>query len=146
MKEFAGKPKDLGTAIRDLRRRLMSGDGLARRQAAREMGKVASFLAQEDLEAGRNLCRRLFWSLNAESGEIGWGAAEALGEIMAESKPLAREFGHLLVSLIAEGENRLKDPALLDDAARGLDRLLMSWPETVPGAEEALAALGRKEE
>jgi hypothetical protein len=46
------------------------------------MGEVMAHLADKDMESARVIMRRLMWSLNDESGGIGWGAPEAMGEIV----------------------------------------------------------------
>lgn len=46
------------------------------------MGKSVARLAEEDLEAARVVMRRFLWSLNDESGGIGWGAPESMAEAM----------------------------------------------------------------
>ncbi len=51
-------------------------------------GFVVSRLAVKDIEAARIIMRRFLWSLNDESGGIGWGAPEAMAEIMLLSDTL----------------------------------------------------------
>ena len=69
-------------------------------QAVTAMGAVVSLLAEENMETARVVMRRLMWSLNEESGGIGWGSAEAMGEIMARSEPMAKEYACILISFI----------------------------------------------
>jgi len=57
------------------------------------MGRVVSSLAEKDMESARVVMRRLMWNLNEESGGIGWGCPEAMGETMARSAPLAWNTG-----------------------------------------------------
>ena len=38
------------------------------------MGRVVARLADQDMEEARIIMRRLLWSLNDESGGIGWGS------------------------------------------------------------------------
>lgn len=87
------------------------------------MGQVAARLANADLEAGRVVMRRLMWSLNDESGGIGWGAPEAMAEIMVCHEGLAREFAHILVSYMREDGNFLELPALQRGLLWGIGRL-----------------------
>ena len=47
------------------------------------MGAVVANLAEKDMESARVVMRRLMWSLNDESGDIGWSRPEAMGEIIA---------------------------------------------------------------
>ncbi len=65
-------------------------------------GHFVSQLADTDMEEARMIMRRLLWSLNDESGGIGWGAPEALGEIMYCHKRLADEYIHMLISYCRE--------------------------------------------
>ncbi|MCI5189098.1 MAG: hypothetical protein D3905_04700 [Candidatus Electrothrix sp. AS4_5] len=46
------------------------------------MGGAVARLAEQDMEEARIILRRMLWSLNDESGGIGWGAPESMAEIM----------------------------------------------------------------
>jgi len=65
---------------------------LVKWRAITAMGAVVARLADEDLESARIVMRRLMWNLNDESGGIGWGSPEAMGEIMARHDILAKEY------------------------------------------------------
>ncbi len=65
------------------------------------MGRVAADLADRDMESARVVVRRLMWNLNDESGGIGWGSPEAMGEIMACHEGLAEEYSCILISFYA---------------------------------------------
>lgn len=67
-------------------------------QAAYGLGLAAALLAQSDMDAARNFMRRLMWSMNEESGNLGWGIPEAMGCILAESRALAREYSRIFIS------------------------------------------------
>jgi len=69
------------------------------------MGTVVKRLAETDRESAREILRRLMWNLNDESGGIGWGAPEAMGEILASDEALAREYVQILVSYAREDGN-----------------------------------------
>ena len=92
------------------------------------MGQVMHDLADIDKEAARVVMRRFLWNLNEESGGIGWGMTEALGEIMAETGWLAEEYSHMLVSYMRE-ENYLELPALQRGLMWGLGQLAMVRPD-----------------
>ncbi len=62
------------------------------------MGLMVARLADEDMEEARIMMRRLLWSLNDESGGIGWGAPESMGEIMHNHEGLSQEYAHMLIS------------------------------------------------
>ena len=98
-------------------------DEQIRWHAVTAMGRVAAHLAAVDMEAGRVVMRRLMWNLNDESGGIGWGTPEAMGEIMARQPQLAREFAHLLVSYIRPEGNTIEFEALQRGVLWGLGRL-----------------------
>lgn len=87
------------------------------------MGPVVARLAEQDMEQARIVMRRLLWSLNDESGGIGWGAPEAMAEIMVHQKGLAEEYIHMLISYMREdGEELFQDGNYLehDILQRGL--------------------------
>jgi hypothetical protein len=81
---------------------LCSPDELIRWRAVTVMGLHVATLARDDFESARHIVRRLMWSLNEESGNMGWGAPEAMGEIMACHEGLAAEFAPILLSYIRE--------------------------------------------
>ncbi len=70
-------------------------------------GRIVPSMADTNPESARIVMRRFLWSLNDESGGIGWGAPEAMAEIMFHCTLLRREYLHMLVSYMREdgGEN-----------------------------------------
>lgn len=94
------------------------------------LGRVMEKLAGEDMEAARVVMRRILWSLNEESGGIGWGMPEALGEIMAKSRPLADEYGHMLVAYMRE-ECYLEHPVMQRGLMWGIGRLAQCYPDKI---------------
>jgi hypothetical protein len=107
-------------------------------RAITAMGAVVARLAHEDLEAARVIMRRLMWNLNDESGGIGWGSPEAMGEIMARHNILAKEYACILVSYINEAGNFLEHEMMQRGVLWGLGRLAHSHPELVQDAEAFL--------
>lgn len=91
-------------------------------------GKVVEEISKENLEKARIIFRRLMWSLNEESGGIGWGAPEAMAEIMFNSPTLAEEYFHILLSYIREDGNLLEFTPLRIGAFVGLTRLIHKYP------------------
>ncbi|HHD64522.1 MAG TPA: HEAT repeat domain-containing protein [Desulfobulbaceae bacterium] len=73
-------------------------DELLRWHGISAMGVMVTRLADADLEEGRIIMRRLLWSLNDESGGIGWGAPESMAEIMHHHEKLSLEYIHMLIS------------------------------------------------
>ncbi len=86
-------------------------------------GHTVARLASEDMESARVIMRRLMWSLNDESGGIGWGAPEAMAEAMSYHAGLASEYVQLLISYIREDGNFLEHNTLRKGALWGIMRL-----------------------
>ena len=93
-------------------------------------GEVLARLADKDMEAARIVMRRYLWSLNDESGGIGWGAPEAMAEAMFHHDRLCDEYLHLLISYIRpdgplehQDGNFLELPALQRGLLWGIGRL-----------------------
>jgi HEAT repeat protein len=87
---------------------LLHRDETIRWRAVTAMGVIVGCLADQDMESARVVMRRLLWSLNDESGGIGWGAPEAMGEIIAVHERLSKEYAHMLISYIREDGNYLE--------------------------------------
>lgn len=88
------------------------------------MGVTVARLAVEDMEKSRVVMRRFLWSLNDESGGIGWGAPEAMAEAMVHHKGLAVEYLHMLISYMrGDGEELLQQGNFLEH--EGLQRGLL---------------------
>jgi len=90
------------------------------------------------LEAARVIVRRLMWNLNDESGGIGWGSPEAMGEILAAHNGLAHEYAHILLSYAREDGNYLEHEGLQRGLLWGIGRLSEKRPELVRGDAELL--------
>jgi hypothetical protein len=106
-------------------------DELIKWRAVTAMGAVVARLAQQDMESARVVMRRLMWHLNDESGGIGWGAPEAMGEIMARHEKLAGEYACMLVSYINESGNFIEHEILQRGVLWGLGRLSYVRPELI---------------
>ena len=78
-------------------------------------GLIVPRLAEKNIEDARVVMRRFLWSLNDESGGIGWGAPESLAEIMCHSRQLRVEYLHMLLSYMRpDGEEILQDGNYLE--------------------------------
>ncbi|MGB6009653.1 MAG: DVU0298 family protein [Desulfobacterales bacterium] len=113
---------------------LYHSDELIKWRAVTAMGAVVARLAQQDIESARVVMRRLMWNLNDESGGIGWGAPEAMGEIMARHEKLAEEYACILVSYINQSGNFIEHEILQRGVLWGLGRLAYARPELVVNA------------
>ena len=85
-----------------------STDSETRWRAITATGVVVANLAEKDMESARVVMRRMIWNLNDESGGIGWGMPEAMGEVMARHEGLASEYVSILVSYAREDGNFLE--------------------------------------
>ena len=108
---------------------LCEGDEKRKGRAVSLMGLLTAELARDNMEEARELMRRLMWSLNEESGSSGWGAPQAMAEIMAVHEGLAEEYAHMLVSYMREDGNYLENPFLQRDLLRGVGRLSGARPD-----------------
>ncbi len=113
---------------------LLSKDEETRWRATTAMGAVVAALADEDMESARVIMRRLMWSLNDESGGIGWGAPEAMGEIIACHEGIAKEYASVLISYIWEDGNFLEYEPLRLGAVWAVARVAQVRPDLVKGA------------
>ncbi len=96
---------------------------LVKWHAVTAMGLVVSNLADSDIESARVVMRRLIWNLNDESGGIGWGSPEAMGEIMARHEELAKEYYKILISYIMPAGNYIEHEILQRGVLWGIGRL-----------------------
>lgn len=114
---------------------LCHGEPRIRWRAVSAMGAVVSRMADNEIESARVIMRRLMWTLNDESGGIGWGSPESFGEIMARNERLAKEFSCLLVSYADPEGNYLEHPTLQQGVLWAWGRLGRIQPVLIqPGA------------
>jgi hypothetical protein len=137
--ELAGEPFDAALerirrvpprqAVSPLFGLFCSREPLVRWRAVTAMGVLVARLAESDSESARVVMRRCVWNLNEESGGIGWGCAEAMGESLARSPALAREYGCILLAYLDPKGNFIDHPPLQEGALWGVGRLLQARPE-----------------
>lgn len=113
---------------------LLHKNELVRWRAVIAIGAVVAALANEDTERARIIMRRFMWTLNDESGGIGWGAPESMAEIMVRNENLAKEYAPVLVSYLNPDGNYLEYEPLQRGLLWGLVRLAQVRPELVSGA------------
>jgi hypothetical protein len=99
------------------------------------MGEAVARLAEIEMEEARIVMRRFLWSLNDESGGIGWGAPESMAEAMCRHAGLAEEYVHMLISYmredgpdICQDGNYIEHPLLQRGLLWGVARLSDSRP------------------
>jgi hypothetical protein len=128
----------LRQAVNPLISFLYHPEPIVRWRAVSAFGAVAAALAESEPEGARVVMRRLMWQLNDESGGIGWGAPEAMGEAMACSSRLAGEYHAILVSYVRLDGNFLEHPILQRGVLWALGRLAEIRPDLVQHAGPAL--------
>ncbi len=106
---------------------LCSTDEVVRWHAITAMGSVVADIADREMETARIIMRRLMWSLNDESGGIGWGAPEAMAEIMSCHRGIAEEYSHMLVSYMREDGNFQEHEIMQRGVLWGVARLAQAW-------------------
>ena len=141
--DFAGGLVDIAAiparkAVNPLFSFLCSTNDILKWRAVTAMGEVVDRLAETDIESARVIMRRLMWHLNDESGGIGWGCPEAMGEIMALNKTLTDEFWCILVSYAQPEGNFLEHPTLQRGLLWGLGRLAHARPRLLNNTVECL--------
>ena len=108
---------------------ICSGSEKTKWNAVSAMGATVARLADQDMEAARIVMRRFMWSLNDESGGIGWGTPEAMAECLACHAGLAQEYTKILVSFMREDGFYLELPSLQRGLMWGISRLAQVQPE-----------------
>ncbi len=92
------------------------------------MGELVLRITGKSMEKARIIMRRLMWNLNDESGGIGWGSPEAMGEILANSQELAMEFKSILFSYLDTGGNHIEHDILQRGVLWGVGTYLKFAP------------------
>jgi len=115
------------------------------------MGLVVPHMEKQDKAKALSVMRRLLCAMQRNSSNSGWGVAEAMGEVMAMSEPMARRFHKQLISYIQNpkvsisGNNYIEHPQLRQGAYWGLARLSQVRPEfTAHVGPELLRALPKE--
>jgi len=119
---------------------LCAADSTLAMRAATALGAVTARLAEVEMESARVVIRRMMWNLNEESGGIGWGCPEAMGEALARNGGLADEFASILISYLDSGGNFLEHPGLQQGVLWGIGRMGQRRPDlAAPAMVLALA-------
>jgi hypothetical protein len=111
-----------------------SPDKVLKWRAISAMGVVVNLMAVNNMEDARVVIRRLMWTLNEESGGVGWGAPETMGEIMFMNPALAAEYHRILFSYIDDHGNFLDYEPLQEGVLWGINRLAEKRPELAGNA------------
>jgi len=121
---------------------LYDPDEAIKHKAAEAIGILNSEKYEPDTEKTRILMRRLMWSLNEESGGIGWGAVEAMAETAVHNKTVFDEFYKIIISYIDPDSGSFLDHKELHPGiVWAIGRMLKAYPETGAYAEYVLKDL-----
>lgn len=93
------------------------------------IGTLINVIAEKNMEYARTLIRRLMWSLSEESGSIGWGVPEAIGEVLARNDDLAEEYTEIFISYIRKDGNFLANEVLQEGTLWGIGRIAEVRPD-----------------
>lgn len=113
-------------------------DELIKFRSTVAMGELGARLAQTHIEKARIILRRIMWNLNDESGGIGWGSPEAMGEILSRSPELALEFKSILFSFLDPDGNFLEHEMLQRGVVWGVGTYLKAFPKDLNRKTEDL--------
>ncbi len=113
-------------------------DELVKFRSTTAMGFLGSRTANKNLEKARIILRRIMWNLNDESGGIGWGSPEAMGEILCQSPEIALEFKSILFSYLDPEGNYLEHEMLQRGVLWGIGSYLDSSPEDITEKTKSL--------
>lgn len=113
-------------------------DERVRWRSVTAMGMVLADMALNTPATARIVMRRMIWNLNDESGGIGWGSPEAMGETMARSRLMADEYHHMLLSYIMPDGNFIEHEALQRGVLWGIARLAQIRPALVESSAHLL--------
>lgn len=112
-------------------------DDLIKFRATAAMGFLGKRMARTRIEKVRIVLRRIMWNLNDESGGIGWGSPEAMGEILYHSPELALEFKSILFSYLDPGGNFIEHEMLQRGVVWGVGTYLETAPNDLTKQTEA---------
>ncbi len=104
-------------------------DELIKFRSVTAMGALGARVGERNMEQARILLRRIMWNLNDESGGIGWGSPEAMGEILCQNPKLAKEFKSILFSYLEPGGNFIEHEMLQRGVLWGIGTYLKANPK-----------------
>ena len=113
---------------------MLHDDPMVRWRSVIAIGEVVNKLVSTDMEGARIIMRRFMWSLNDESGGIGWGAPEAMCACIASNDRIAKEFGHIVVSYLNPDGNYIEYEPLQRGLLWGIVHVARICPTAVSGA------------
>lgn len=107
-------------------------------RSAVAMGFLSQRIAETNIEKARIILRRIMWNLNDESGGIGWGSPEAMGEILSNCPDLALEFKSILFSYLEPMGNFIEHTMLQRGVLWGIGTYLRTSPQDLTDTTQGL--------
>ncbi len=105
-------------AWQEVRYRLYSLDEVIRWATIETIGYLMKFWWQDKREEKvRNYIRTLFWSMNDESGGIGWSSPQTVAEIIANIPEIIDPYGSMMIA------HCIDEPPLIKGCLWGIGRL-----------------------
>ena len=117
---------------------MLHDDPMVRWRSVIAIGEVVNKLVSTDMEGARIIMRRFMWTLNDESGGIGWGSPEAMCACIARNDRIAEEFGHIVVSYLNPDGNYIEYEPLQRGLLWGIIHVARTSPAVVTGARPYL--------
>lgn len=127
LETLAKLAKEKQRVVRYLFSFLYSTDDLLHWRAAEALGVVASRQGSDDSDSGRNIPRRLIWSLMEESGATAWPAPEALGAVVSSRISVYPDLAPIALSFI-------EDPVLSRGVLWSARRIGEKRPDLIAGS------------
>lgn len=125
---------------RQLRFRLYDAEDIIRWRAIEAVGKLMGYWHPKKPERVIEYIRNLFWSLNDESGGIGWSAPQTIAEILVNLPELIDPYGPMMI------HSSLEEPPLVKSGLWGIGRLGKMVHEAVEFfARDVLAVFDSKD-
>lgn len=118
---------------------LLHSEPITRWRSVMCIGDVLNQFSFRDMEGVRVIMRRFMWSLNDESGGIGWGAPESMCVSIAKNEKIAGEYGHMVVTYVDPDGNYLEYEPLQRGLLWGVVYLAKARPELLQNAKPHLA-------
>ncbi len=113
-------------------------DELIKFRSIAAMGDLGARVEKNNKEKARIILRRIMWNLNDESGGIGWGSPEAMGEVLSQSPELALEFKSILFSYLDPEGNYLEHEMLQRGVIWGIGTYIAVSPNDLTQKIEGL--------
>lgn len=110
----------------------LTHEPVLRLRAAIALGRTTSELHKKNSEAARDVMRRLNWRMSEESGNIGWGVPEAVGEVLAQCPALAKDFHRIFFSTILDlgfDDNYVDNDVLRRSCYFAIGRFVRACPQ-----------------